>query len=103
MLEELNNVDEVNKMFKKYSDEYLNFGEIPDHEKLNKNSDLCGILYISKLLKNPERFDMETGHEIIYLPNVNSLKKKLTDHDVIYLRRCGISFESDFGCFAKFT
>lgn len=89
------------EMFEKHEDEYLKFDRIPVADRPYPNKELCAMLYIAKLMKDPTKFGYQPAHDILYLPCVVDLKT-LTEDDVIYLRRCGIHYEEEFDCLADF-
>lgn len=92
--------DNLEELFEKHEDELLKFDRIPESQRLHVSDDLCGLIKIASLLKEPAKFDFSAGHDIVYLSNPCDLKE-LAEDDVIYLLRCGIHFDSEVECLAS--
>ena len=93
----------VHDVFEKHSDdEHLKFERIPKAERLHPSDDLCGLLKVASLMKNPAKFSMNAGHDQIWLADWDDLKQ-LTEEDVVYLLRCGIWWDGDVDCLSTFT
>lgn len=93
----------IHELFEKYSDEeHGEFERIPKEQRLHPSEDLCGLMKVASLMKKPERFCLNGGHEQIWLADHKDLKP-LTDADVIYLLRCGIWWDTGNDCLSTFT
>jgi hypothetical protein len=103
--EEEEGLSEIDKRFNQFDDEFLKFERIPEVERLNPSYFISGLIFLGSLLKNPSDFDslIHSDYDILYLPGPDDLKKELTDVEIIYLQRCGIHYNSEDECFAKFT
>lgn len=86
------NNSNMEERFKQFEDEYLKFDDIPDNEKLHLNKNLCGILKAVSLMKDPSKFSFQAKHDVVYLVHHSDLKE-LADEDILYLTRCGISWD----------
>lgn len=97
----------VQRLFDKHSDEYLEFERIPAAERRHVRPDLCGMLYLHDLLAAPGDVgrDAVAGaeHDVIYLRWEGEELAKLTDADVIYLHRCGVRYDAEAGSLAMFV
>lgn len=56
---------DIVELFEKYDDEYLKFERIPVEQRLAEDKQICGLLYVYKLMKDPTRFSLEAGHDVI--------------------------------------
>lgn len=77
-------------------EEFLKFENIPKSERLNSDELICGLLKLQHIDPN---FDVEGGHEIIY---VMVDMEKVSEKDVLYLTRCGFRLNLDGPHFQKF-
>jgi hypothetical protein len=92
---------EIEDLFSKHSDaEYLEHDKIPKEERLHPSRTLSGYLKLASLMKDPSQFDVETKwEETMWLCVIDDLRKKdVTEADVIYLLRCGISYDESSDC-----
>jgi len=90
----------MNEQFEKFHDEFLEFNHMPEEDKLSVAPDVCGFLYLLKLM--PEhKGDIIVGamHDKYWLSCPNSL----SDDDVIYLLRCGFHWCSECDCLSSFA
>lgn len=90
----------VHELFEKHDGEFLKFERITDKDRRHPRPDLCAFLYLH------ERFggkgDMVCGaqHDVIFL---DAEPDQLTEEDVIYLRRCGVRYDSEVESLAMFA
>lgn len=98
-----NDVKTIAERFAERFDEYLKFDRIPATERLHPNPTLCGYLKLASLLKNPDSFTLSAEHDIVYLTDEDDLAVPLSDADLIFLYRCGISWNEKCACFSDFT
>lgn len=91
----------LSDLFDIHQSEYYKFERIPENQRLHPNRKLCGLLKLVSLFKDPNRFEMEGQHDIIYLAHEDDVRPLTTD-DVIYLSRCGIHRDSEGDCLAMF-
>jgi len=92
----------MKKLFEKYDDEYLKFKNIPPKDRLSACPDVCGMLYLLKLLpENTNYSDLIIGaaHDVYWL----NCPETLSDEDVLYLTRCGFHWSSECDCLASFA
>ena len=75
------------ELFNKHA-ENTEFNEIEN--PLHEDKEICGLLYLRKLVKTDLNFVV--SHSNLYLSEDRDLINKITEVDVIYLTRCGISF-----------
>ena len=78
----------IRKLFDKHVDEYLEFEEIEN--PLHEDMQMCGMLYLKNLCEKDFNLTGSMGGIGITLDS--NLKKTLTEEDVIYLHRCGITY-----------
>ena len=93
----MNNPETMHERFEAVSYAYLDFDNIPVADRLHPSDDLCGILKVASLMKDPQDFSFHAEHDELYLPNIEDLVD-LTDKDILYLVRCGISYDTDNEC-----
>ncbi len=89
----------VASKFEELTEEYLKFERIPD--KLHICPTLCGYLKVASLYKNPAKFSVAAEHDVVYMGWLDDLRK-VTEEDIVYLLRCGISFNDETNCFMDF-
>lgn len=93
--------EKLNEMFDAADDAHCKFERIPDADRLHSSRRLCGYLKVAGLMKNPERFDVHAEHDTLYLVDADDLKE-LSEADVLYLSRCGVSYSDEFDCLYHF-
>lgn len=88
------------QQFEKFEDEFLEFENIPKEDRLSNIPDLCGLLYLAKLMPGMTG-DIIAGadHDIYWL----RCPSNLSDEDVCYLTRCGFHWSSEVDSLASFT
>lgn len=91
----------IEEILDKHDDEYLKFERIPIEDRLHENKQLCGLLYVYKLMEDPTKFSLEAGHDVIWVCHPDWIRE-LTDEDAIYLQRCGIHYSSEYDCLSMF-
>jgi hypothetical protein len=79
------------------------FERIPESDKLSPHQDLCAILYIAQLLGD-KAGDIISGasHDTIYF-DYDPYSDDFNEDQAIYLARCGVFWDSDNDCLAKFV
>lgn len=80
------------------------FEEIAEKDRLHPSRFLCGYLKLASLLKEgAQSFDVGgADHDIIYLCHEDDIREDVTAEDILYLRRCGIHYSTEFDCLADF-
>ena len=85
------------------TDEYGKFDRV--NPKRSQRPDLHAFLLLDELVPEPGK-DIVTGakHGEFYLSiDVEELAKVITKEQVLELRRCGVRYDSHFGCLAMFS
>jgi len=87
---------DIESLFNKYLGEYLQFERIEN--KPSNRSDLCAFILLDKLFPSINTKDIisATEHDTIYLNFSPNEIQTLTDESIIYLMRCGVSFNSEY-------
>ncbi len=93
--------EKLREMFEKHEDEHLKFERIPESSRLNPSRTLCAYLKVQSLMYEPEKFDIDAEHDIVFLPDCSELRE-LSEADVVYLWRCGVHFDDEVECLADF-
>lgn len=92
--------------FEKHEDEHCNSSAIPEADLPFPQKDLCAFALISKRLPN-RKGDLicSASHDEIWLagPDFDEEGWPFTEEDVIYLLRCGISWDSETSSFHSFV
>lgn len=83
------------ELFEKHADEFNEFERIPESERLHPSATLSAMLKTASLIRHPASFGIGSGHEVIYLADLDEIKDDITDDDVLYLRRCGVHYDED--------
>lgn len=91
-------LEQVKAWFEKHGDEYLEFERIPPEHRRHKRPDLCAFLYLSELEDDDGDIIIGAAHDEYWIGFKSEL---LTEDDVIYLTRCGISYE--YGSLCSFA
>jgi len=97
-------------------EEYLNFKAIPKENRLHSNSQLCGLLKLASLMDEPEKlnlhgdFECSDGGTIVLGVAADDdddfdpfYGMSITEEDILYLRRCGISYDYSRQCLSMTT
>ena len=95
--------NKLHDLFEKHEDEFLKFERIKKADRRHPMKDLCGMLYLFEKLGGKVGDDAidSAGHDQIYF-SWGKLKK-LKEEDVIYLLRCGISYDDGLESLWKFV
>lgn len=85
------------KMVAAVEEEFLEFDNIPVNEKRHTLPDLCGMLYLHEKLGKvgDSKAVAAAEHYNVYLRWGGKELKKLTQEDVLYITRCGISYDDN--------
>ncbi len=85
-------IDELKVLFDKHEeDEFLKFERVTPPDRLSNRPDLCGFLWLDKLV--PGNCDIISGaeHDEIYLDgDLDQLAEVVTESIIITLIRCGV-------------
>jgi hypothetical protein len=98
----MNDPEQIEAWFEQHDDEHCEFERIPAGERLHESHSLCGLLKLYSLFKEPAKFGYCAEHDQLYIADLDDLVD-LTEDDVIYLRRCGLFYDSDAECISEFT
>ncbi len=92
--------EEVEDLFEKYEDEYLEYDSIKPERILHKNKTAHLFILLGNLTD-----DVCGGadHDIIYLPYIGSIAEKATEEDIMDLIRLGVHNSSEYDCLCKFV
>ena len=91
--------DRIAELFERLDyDDFLEFERIPEKDRLHSIPLLCGLLKIATMLRDPGNFPCAAEHDEFILADLEELVP-LTEEDVQYLSRCGISFSRKNGYF----
>lgn len=93
---------EIKEWEKITENKYLEFGRIPDPEKLNIIPDICALIYAQKrgLLIGDNDALHGAWHDTVC---TRIATEKLTTEDAIYLARCGLSYDGEIDCLVFFV
>jgi hypothetical protein len=97
----VNDEKQIAEWFEKYEDNHLDFDSIPADKRLHPQDDLCALLKVSSLMKDPSKFNLRAEHDEIFFGDFEDLGT-VTEEDVLYLARCGVSWDDD-GFMCKFV
>lgn len=101
-------VKEMEKAFesKRADREYLEFGRIPEAERLHRRPDLCALLLLDSLdtrsLLDRDIISAAEHDEIWFDVDEKRVAEVITMAQILTLIRCGVRFTADDG-FAKFA
>jgi hypothetical protein len=92
----------LKEMFKKCDDDFLEFSRIPIDERRHKTRpDLCAFIYLDEKLGGSRDVVSRADYDKIWLSFKNL--DKLTLEDVLYIHRCGVSYDEDDESLTMFT
>ena len=97
----MNNKQQIANWFEKHEDEHLKFDSIPVKDRLHPKDDLCALLKVSSLMKDPSRLFLRAAHDEIFFGFLEDLGP-ITEEDVLYLTRCGVRWDEE-GFMVKFV
>ena len=91
--------------FDKFDKDYNDFHLIEN--PVSNSPDLCAFILLDKLVPAPKlKNDIVSSaeHDIIYLgTDCVKLAEVATEEDILYLRRCGVMYDTSFDCLAMFV
>lgn len=91
----------VEEMFDKHEDSHGKWDQIPNAEKRHPVRQMCAFMYIyEQAPADKHRVVGGAEHDLIWL---NCDQTKLTEDDVLYLRRCGVWYDSESDSLAMFV
>ena len=91
----------VELLFDKHSSEYNRFDKIKLDDKLHVHQTRCALLYILNLLKNScegHEMNFDTLGYGVFISHPNLDLDTLQEQDVIYLLRCGATYDREKDC-----
>lgn len=99
----MNTLIEIEELFKKHEGEHNKFERIENQP--SNRPDLCAFIYLDKILPVTTIRDIVScaEHDKIYLNFHLDEIKKFSEEDVLYLMRCGISFDCENQCLYTFV
>lgn len=83
----------IKELFEKNEDEYLKFDRIEN--KPSGRPDMCAFLLLDKLVPGNRDLISSAGHDVYYFDIPIEEIEKFSEETVIYLRRCGISYDGE--------
>lgn len=95
-------VDELREIWAKYSGEqYMQFDEISQHERLSNSPDLHAFILLDRLAPTKEGHDLvqHASHDLIILgTDLKILAGNISEEQCVQLMRCGVrlSCEDDY-------
>jgi len=95
-------VKEMEKLFKKYDDDFLKFEEIEN--PTSRRPDLNAFLLLDTLVPGTSDIVSAAEHDEIYLEiDTEALAAVISEDQILELTRCGIRFERQFDSLAMFV
>jgi len=93
---------DLEKMFEKYEDEFLEFDRIENPP--SKRPDLCAFLLLDGLVPGSVDMICAAEHDQFWLDvDCELLSKEAMEDDIVYLRRCGVRYDSETESLVMFT
>lgn len=95
--------EQIVEVFKKHENEFLKFENISKNDRLHKRPDLCAMLFLAIFAGDSNSNIVEAAeHDQIWL-NVDPEKLPLTEDHILFLRRCGVSYDEKNYGFSMFV
>jgi hypothetical protein len=91
----------LQEIFEEYNDEYLSFEKVEN--KRSQRPDLHAFLLLDELFPSDRDIVSAAEHDEIYLDIEEDQLEKLTKEQILELVRCGIIFDSEYGCLCSFV
>lgn len=95
------NAMDVKEMFDLVECQHLDFEHILEAERRNPRADLCAMLYLAERFPGTGDIISAAEHDVIFFGVERLDVEKLTPEDVLYLARCGVSYDLDNYCLRK--
>jgi len=92
----------IEELFEKYEDEFLNYRVDPSLEKIRKDFTIFKMLND----KFPSHKDLisGSGHEEIFLDvDPKELLSVFTEEEIVKMIRCGLRFSSEYDCLCMYV
>ena len=96
--------EKIEEMFSDCESDYLQFNQVENPEF--SCPDLCGMSRLLKLApieKGKPMVSAEESGQIYFSTDVDEFCKNATQDDVLYLCRCGISFDRHYESFSMYV
>lgn len=91
--------ERIKELFRKHSDEFLEFKKIPEDQRLSKRPDLHAFILLDQIFPDDGRgIDMVCAawhDEIALTPKTEDIKDASEDQ-IIQLIRCGVRLDDDY-------
>jgi hypothetical protein len=76
--------------------EFNNFGNIAEVDRPCQRPDLCAFLKLEALQPGSQNLISCADHDVFYLDaDVDELNMAISDADILYLCRCGVSYSPE--------
>ena len=95
--------EQIHELFEKHEDESHKFEKVKN--KLASRPDVHAFLMLDRLFPSSNGSDMVSSaeHDQIWLCIESDDLEKLTEENIIELRRCGVWWDSQFDCLSMFV
>lgn len=89
----------------KYEDEFLKFDAIPAEQRFSNRPDLHAFMLLDRLVPGKHDIVEASEHDEFFLSvSPDELDASgATEDQLIQLHRCGVRFDSSYGCLAMFA
>lgn len=101
--------EELAAAFEKYEDDFLEFADIPESERRHHRPDVAAMLLLAERFPDTKDIIGAAEHDIIYFscdpPQDSDYENQwpLSEDDVLYLRRCGLFWDTETDSLASFV
>lgn len=87
----------INELFEKHSDEYLEFEKVEN--KFSTRPDLHAFILLDKLFPSERDMVSAAEYDEIFLSVAPEQIKTLSENQIVELIRCGVRYSTDYDCF----
>lgn len=95
-------LDELEALFEKHSDEYVQFERI--EKPLHPRPDICAFIRLHELVPGNGDMVCASEHDEFFLDvSPDALAAVATEEDVIMLHRCGVRYDTSTDSLAMFS
>lgn len=97
--------DAIHTLWESFSDEFLTFDKLPVDERPFSSPDLCAFALLDKKFPTEREQDMVSAaeHDQIWLRVKDEQIAQLAADEVLYLTRCGVSYDEGSNGLFMFT
>ena len=88
--------EQVEARFEKFEDDFLQFKEVSEPNRLHARPDLCAFLILDRIAPSNKPMIGAAEHDVVCLDiDIEVFAAKATDDEIRDLRRCGVLYSEE--------